>query len=149
MTIPTGQEAAVAREAIRDLVSRYNSNGDTGRFEHVRGLFCADAVLRVGRDAVHTGIDEIMSVFTGAAAAGQRQSGPSHVRHFTSTHQIDLVDADTATGRLYFAVLTDVGLDHWGVYMDGYRRVDGSWLFAARRVTVDGYAANSLFPRID
>lgn len=148
MSTPTGINAVVARDGIRDLVSRYNANGDTGRFDQVRELFCADAVMRIGRDRVHTGIDEIMSVFTGASDGTARSSGPSYVRHFTATHQIDLLDADNAKGRLYFAVLTDVGLDHWGVYMDAYRIEGGRWKFASRRVTVDGYAPNSLFPRI-
>ena len=148
MTVPTGVEALVARDGIRDLVSRYNANGDTGRFEQVRELFCADAVMQIGRDSVYTGIDEIMSVFTGASDGTARSSGPSYVRHFTATHQIDLIDATNARGRLYFAVLTDVGLDHWGVYMDTYRVEEGRWKFASRRVTVDGYAPNSLFPRI-
>jgi hypothetical protein len=29
----------VARESIRDLVARYNANGDTGRFAQVLDLF--------------------------------------------------------------------------------------------------------------
>lgn len=137
-----------AREQIRDLVSRYNANGDTGRFAKVRELFCPDAVMRIGPDRVYTGVDEIMTVFTGASDNTSSVGGPSYVRHFTATHQIDLVDADNAAGRLYFAVLTDVGLDHWGVYMDTYRRHEGRWLFASRKVTVDGRSPNSLFPRV-
>ena len=142
-------DEVIARERFRDLVSRYKANGDTDRFELVRELFCDDAVMRIGRTTTHTGIDAIMSVFTGASDGNAQPGGPSHVRHFTATHQIDLVDATNAKGRLYFAVLTDVGLDHWGVYMDTYRVDDGRWKFASRRVTIDGYAPNSLFPRVD
>jgi hypothetical protein len=43
-------------------------------------------------------------------------------------------------------VLTSVGLDHWGRYMDDYRVVDAQWRFARRRVTVDGRSPASLFP---
>ena len=32
----------IARESIRDLVARYNANGDTGRFAQVRELFSPD-----------------------------------------------------------------------------------------------------------
>ena len=41
--------------------------------------------------------------------------------------------------------ITDVGLDHWGRYVDEYRTVDGQWKFARRRVTVDGKNPSSLF----
>ena len=36
-----------ARESIRDLVARYNANGDTGRFPQVLELFAPDAVMEV------------------------------------------------------------------------------------------------------
>ena len=44
----------------------------------------------------------------------------------------------------YFAVHTDVGLDHWGGYRDVLKPVDGRWLFVHRRIGVDGFSANSL-----
>ncbi|MFM8563959.1 MAG: nuclear transport factor 2 family protein [Acidimicrobiia bacterium] len=130
-----------ARESIRDLATRYNANGDTGRFAQVRDLFVEDAVMTI-QGVPHRGIDAIMAVFTSTTTPGL-----THVRHFVATHQIDLVDEDHATGRAYFAVLTDIGLDHWGRYVDEYRRVDGRWLFATRAVTLDGQVADSLFPR--
>ena len=37
----------IAREAARDLVARYNANGDAGRLDEVLALFRADAVLEV------------------------------------------------------------------------------------------------------
>ena len=35
--------------------------------------------------------------------------------------------------------MTDRGLDHWGRYQDAYRPVGDAWLFASRRVRIDGY----------
>jgi hypothetical protein len=70
---------------------------------------------------------------------------PGYLRHFTATHQIDLVDDDHATGRCYFAVIMDGGLDHWGRYLDRYRRVGEQWRFEHRRVLVDGYSPSSWF----
>lgn len=137
------EDLTVAREAIRDLVARYNANGDTGRFAQVRQLFAADAWMDIGDGNVRHGIDEIMTIFTGTSDAVTAD----FVRHFTSTHQIDVVSPDRATGRLYYAVLTQVGLDHWGRYVDEYVRHDDRWLFASRRVSVDGWSASSVFPR--
>ncbi|MBM3828414.1 MAG: nuclear transport factor 2 family protein [Actinobacteria bacterium] len=132
-----------AREAIRDLATRYNANGDTGRFAVVRELFLTDAVMTI-QGVTHTGIEAIMAVFSGTS---ESTPGLTHVRHFVATHQIDLIDESNATGRAYFVVLTDIGLDHWGRYVDEYRRVDGRWRFASRSVNLDGQVAASLFPR--
>ena len=140
-------ERSIAREEIRDLVARYNANGDTGRFAQVRALFTADAVMRIEPDDEYVGIEAIMTIFTGTSS-NTASSGLTHVRHFTSTHQIDFDDDDHASGRLYFAVLTDVGLDHWGRYVDRYVRTAERWRFARRSVSVDGWSESSLFPRL-
>jgi ketosteroid isomerase-like protein len=140
-------DRSVAREQIRDLVARYNANGDTGRFPQVRALFLEDAVMRIEPDQEYVGIESIMSIFTGTSS-NTASSALTHVRHFTSTHQIDFDDDSHAAGRLYFAVLTDVGLDHWGRYVDHYVRTDDGWRFARRSVTVDGWSERSLFPRL-
>jgi ketosteroid isomerase-like protein len=146
-----------ARESIRDLTTRYNSNGDAGRFANVRQLFLDDAVMDLEGE-VKTGLDEIMTIFTGTQsklhdipAAGIpgapiEKAALPYVRHFTATHQIDLVDENNATGRLYFFVVTPIGPDHWGRYTDTYRtNAEGQWKFARRHVKVDGRSANSLF----
>ena len=59
------------------------------------------------------------------------------VRHNLTTSLIDIIDAENATGRHYFLVITDVGPDHMGVYVDQYRKVGGEWRFAHRRVQID------------
>jgi SnoaL-like protein len=135
-----------AREAIRDLVARYNANGDSGRFAQVIELFAPDAVMELNDGRLYDGRDEIMTIFTGTRDRVAAGGTPTHLRHMTATHQIDLVDPATARGRSYYQVLTTVGLDHWGRYIDEYRTVDGVWRFARRRVTVDGRSPDSLFP---
>lgn len=134
-----------ARESIRDLTTRYNSNGDTGRFAEVRALFHDDAEMHLdGRPYV--GIEEVMTIFTGTQGTLHASDRPPLIRHFTATHQIDLVDENNARGRLYFLTLTGIGPDHWGTYMDHYRKGDdGRWRFARRSVKIEGQAANSLF----
>lgn len=137
----------VARESIRDLVARYNANGDSGRFAQVIELFAPDARMVI-EDDVRTGHEEILTIFTGARdsyAETAAEAPPRYVRHLTGTHQIDLVDQDSAMGRCYFQVVTPIGLDHWGRYLDEYRTVDGTWKFARRRVLVDGYSPASLY----
>ena len=60
--------------------------------------------------------------------------------------QLGHVDDNDARGRLYSLTLTGIGPDHWGTYMDHYRKGDdGRWRFARRSVKIEGQAANSLF----
>jgi ketosteroid isomerase-like protein len=136
-----------ARECIRDLVARYNASGDSGRFDELLELFADDAILEVP-GATHRGHAEIRSMLEGAAS--KTGDSVAFVRHFTATHQID-VDAGSqseARGRCYYAVLTDRGLDHWGRYVDEYRRgPDEKWRFSKRVTTLDaavpgGWAAS-------
>lgn len=127
-----------AREAIRDLVARYNANGDTGRFEQVLELFAPTAVMELDGGRTFDGKAEIETIFTGATAGFDDWDGPVYLRHFTATLQIDVIDEARAKGRCYFAVVTSIGLDHWGRYIDEYGVVDGAWRFTRRRVTTDG-----------
>lgn len=135
----------LAREAIRDLVARYNAYGDSGLLDPMMALFADDAVLEVGAVA-YEGPEAIRGLFSGTVDRSAGASGgPTYVRHSVTTHQIDLLDQGHATGRAYFTVLTRVGLDHWGRYLDEYRLVDDAWRFARRRVLTDDFAAESLF----
>lgn len=128
-----------ARESIRDLVARYNTNGDAGRFDPMLELFTEDASMELP-DGVHRGLPAIRAIFEGASSSTGDAPGTraKFIRHFTATHQIDLASQSEARGSCYFVVYTDRGADHWGRYIDDYRCVDGRWLFAGRKVTVDG-----------
>ena len=134
----------VARESIRDLVARYNANGDSGRFDPMLEVFAEEATLELP-DRVCRGRAEIRSFLEGVSSGTGRGKGARarFIRHFTATHQIDVLNEDQAKGRAYFQVLTDRGLDHWGRYVDEYRRVDGRWLILQRKVTVDGAVPDS------
>jgi hypothetical protein len=137
----------IARESIRDLVARYNANGDTGRFAAVLELFAPDAVMELHDGELYEGVERIETIFTGTQrtvkgldAGGQR----IYMRHHTSTLQIDIVDSTHARGRCYYQVLMHHGLDHWGRYVDEYELRDGRWVFARRRVTLDGYVPGGM-----
>jgi uncharacterized protein (TIGR02246 family) len=126
-----------AREAIRDLVARYNALGDAGRLAELAELFCEDAELEVeGRP--HQGRAAIRALFEAAAAEARAGGGGRRLRHFTATHAIDVLAEGRARGRSYYLVLTEAGLDHWGRYTDAYRIDGGRWRFERRAVSVDG-----------
>jgi hypothetical protein len=136
----------VARESIRDLVARYNANGDSGRFEQMLALFADDAVMELvaadGGVRRFEGVEDIATIFirtkSGWDNAATGSHAPHHIRHFVATHQIDLVDNTHATGRSYYAVIMGHGLDHWGRYLDEYVERNGRWRIARRRAVSDG-----------
>ncbi|MCH2172825.1 nuclear transport factor 2 family protein [Myxococcota bacterium] len=134
----------VARESIRDLIGRYNANGDSGRFDPMLELFAEDATMELPT-GIHQGRAAIRAMFEGVATS--TGAGPSaraqFIRHFTATHQIDVLSRTEARSRCYYAVLTDRGLDHWGRYIDEFRNIDGRWLFWHRKVTTDSTVPDS------
>ena len=135
----------LARASISDLVVRYNSYGDSGLFDRMLGIFAADAVLEIG-DERYQGLPALRQAFGRVPAQTSKAGGrPQYLRHCTATHQIDRLDETTATGRCYFFVLTTVGLDHWGRYLDEYGVIDDEWRFTRRRVLTDDLDPHSIF----
>jgi hypothetical protein len=137
----------VARESIRDLVARYNANGDSGRFEEMLKVFAEDASMELvavdGTVRRYEGIEQVATIFT-ETKAGWDATLPTastarhHIRHFTATLQIDLIDESHARGRCYFLVVMAHGVDHWGRYVDEYGIRDGRWVITLRRALSDG-----------
>jgi hypothetical protein len=137
-----------ARDAARDLIARYNANGDSGRYDQVVELFAPDAVMQIGDGKEYVGLAEIRTIFTSTGSSIAFGSHPIYLRHMTATHQIDVIDENLAKGRCYYLVLTAIGLDHWGRYVDEYRPVEGVWKFSRRTVTIDGRSEASLFGNV-
>lgn len=127
----------IAREAVRDLVARYNANGDAGRIDEVVALFAPDAVMDV-TGTCYTGQAEIRGMFDRTIRA---INATTPIQHHTSTLQIDVLDERHVRARSYFQVLMAGRLDHWGRYVDEFGFVDDRWVFTHRQVTVTGHAA--------
>ena len=128
----------IARERIRDVVSRYATNVDSGRFDEVVSLFAPDATF-VLRDRRYQGRDEIRSIFTTAGdSLESHQRGAPVIRHHVTSHQIDVLSPTEARSRCYFVVFVAGGLDHWGRYLDEFGLVEGNWRITSRRDLIDG-----------
>jgi ketosteroid isomerase-like protein len=126
-----------AREEIRELVARYATNCDSGRFDEVAALFAPDAILEPD-GVVYQGHEAIRGMFTRAFNSIAVWPEPVKLRHMTTSLTIDVADQGGATSRCYYAVLMSHGLDHWGHYDDEYAVVDERWLFSHRREFIDG-----------
>jgi hypothetical protein len=134
-------EEARAREEIRHTMAIYNNAGDRGQLEELSRTFTADGVLEfagtrlVGREAIAEGLGATVDRNrSGTAREGATQP---LVRHHLTTSRIELVTDDEAVGWTYFTVVTAIGLDHCGVYVDRFTRTDDGWLLSSRRVKVD------------
>ena len=144
----------LAREAIRALMAKCTQAGDSLRAEEYADCFTEDGVLQTGSAEGSFGLHftsraQILAWQTEIRAPGKGfgQSGAMPLtfsRHNLSTCKIEITGPDSAQARTYWHVTTNSGPDHSGVYRDRFRRVDGEWLIAERRVNTEWAAENSL-----
>lgn len=117
------------RVGAAHLLASYQYFADSGRLGPLVELFLPDAVFRINDDT-NVGRDAIEAYF--------RSAGESF-----RTVDIDPHAEGGAATYAYFQYIGIRGLDHWGTYRDEVVEVNGTWRFARRRVTVEGFAANS------
>jgi hypothetical protein len=128
------------REAIRHLMAVYNGNGDRGRVEALGAVFAADGVIEFSGESTRGRA----AIVARLSKAGTRNPALTVSRHHITTSLIEL-DGETANARTYFQVLTDIGLDHHGHYIDRLVKQGGAWFIAHRNVRIDYQAPNSLY----
>jgi hypothetical protein len=153
MAQPMTAEDMLARESIRQVMARYTTAGDRLRDEEFVAVFTEDAIIEAeglneadkfryeGREAIREWIARWRDRPEGAPPTHQA----SFVRHHLSTCDIETLAPDSAKARTYWVAWTDVGPDHAGYYLDDFRRVDGHWLIAWRRIREDWRSPDSLF----
>ncbi|MBV1916943.1 MAG: nuclear transport factor 2 family protein [Sphingomonadaceae bacterium] len=151
----------LAREAIRDTLAKYNVSGDAMKTEDYAACFTRDGIIESmdreggagihyeGRDAILAWQNAWKNTPKGAETTTSVQRRAKFVRHNLTTCKIDLTGPDTAKARTYWVVLTDVGPDHSGVYLDEFRKEDGQWLIAHRVVRTDWFSPDSKFGNRD
>jgi hypothetical protein len=129
------------RNAIRNLMARYSLASDCGRFEALAEIFAEDGTLCFSGQAT-TGRSQIVARLN---QRGPRNAALTFTRHHLTTSLIE-VEGESATAKTYFQVLTNIGLDHCGLYLDEFVKQDGNWHFARREARVDWQAPQSLYP---
>jgi hypothetical protein len=135
-------EQAVAREHIRDTMARYSMAVDSADLANFLPVFTDDIVFE-SPIFVLKGIEEVRKFYTTRFAPASR-TGLKFRRHNLTTCQIDLTSATTANAKTYYYVMTEVGPDHCGYYVDRFREVNGRWLIAYREVWTDWSAPNGV-----
>ena len=145
-------EELLAREEIRQTMVNYNMAGDRLKTEEFLAVFTEDAILETegvpeqdlfrcaGREAIRAWIARWRKPPAGGAVHQAR-----FIRHHLSTCLIELTSATTAKTRTYWTAYTDIGADHCGYYVDDFRKENGRWLIAHRRIRLDWRSEKSLY----
>ena len=122
MSIEERLDRIEAHQQISQLVNRYAFALDARDFDALGQLYIED-LEGGGREQVKLDIARILKAFY-------------RTMHQIVGHEINLVDADHATGKVYTRAEHEQG-DEWIdmaiLYFDDYVRVDGRWYFAKRR----------------
>jgi SnoaL-like domain len=135
----------LAREAIRYTVGRYVSAVDRGAYEELADVFTPDGAMTFGGHASLTGHAQIISTMLQGSQRRGAFEGGNFQRHLLGHSIINAVDADSARGVHYILVMSEVGHDHSGVYIDDYVKSGERWLIAHRRGHMEWVNPNSRF----
>jgi hypothetical protein len=125
---------------IKHTMARYHSVGDRGDNNARAECFLSDGILKTPLWTAN-GRSEIAALLDRRTPIDGRK--PRFVRHHLTTSHVELVEPAHAQARSYFAVYTDRGLDHVGVYNDQFRKHGADSLIAVREVLIDWKADNS------
>jgi SnoaL-like domain len=140
MSKETGMEA-IDYEEIRQLLGHYNLAIDLGDPDAWAACFTPDGVFecRGVPDGSPFGGRHAGAVALRAYAATHFGIAKGNARHWNANLVID-GDGTAATMTCYMLALSVGGAGlagSTGIYRDELRKVDGSWLFTSRLITLD------------
>lgn len=132
-------EELAAREAIRVALATYTNAGDRGALDELANAFTPDGSIELfgrtfeGRGAIADALGRVVD----PTATGPDRLPLGFMRHHLTSSKIELSGGAEARGWTYFLVLTPIGLDHCGVYVDRFVPDGERWAIAHRRIKVD------------
>jgi hypothetical protein len=93
------------------------------------------------------GVPEIIDgLRSGAVTRGAFESG-NFQRHHITTSMIEVTGENMATAKHYIIVVTELGLDHTGIYIDEFVPYGARWLIKKRQATMEWARSDSRFAR--
>jgi uncharacterized protein (TIGR02246 family) len=138
-------EEMLRREAIRYTISRYISAIDRGKYEELADVFTPDGTMTFGGHPSLVGHDQIISSMRqGAERRGAFQPG-NFQRHVLGHSIINVIDGRTARSVHYILVMSEVGVDHSGAYVDDFVKSGDRWLIAHRKANLEWVTPASRF----
>jgi SnoaL-like domain len=138
-------EEMLAREAIRYTVSRYNSAIDRSAYAELADVFMPDGSMAFGGHARFQGRDAIIAALTAGAEKRGAFDPKNFQRHLLGNSIINVIDDKTARSVHYIMVVTEIGLDHSGLYVDDFVKAGDRWLIAHRQGNLEWVRPDSRF----
>jgi hypothetical protein len=133
------------RESVRQTLADYTAATDSFDLAALASCVTPDGTLEfTGGNALLVGPEQIEAGLRSQLSQPTAGKRASYVRHHVSSIRFLRADTHQAETSSYFVVFTDIGADHWGRYRDVLNPVGARWLFASRKIRVDGFAATSL-----
>ncbi|TAL03190.1 MAG: DUF4440 domain-containing protein [Rhodospirillaceae bacterium] len=135
----------LAREAIRATMARYAIAADAADYELLAQCFTVDGVLCVVGGLVLMGRDAIVDALSSRAnARGHGAQIGIFQRHVLGTCHITF-QGNAAQAVTYYHVVTEIGPDHAGRYVDHFIVSEEEWLIVRRDASVDWFDPKSRF----
>jgi len=135
----------LAREAVRYTIGRYNSAIDRSAYAELAEVFMPDGTMAFGGHARFEGRDKIIAALTAGAEKRGAFDPKNFQRHVLGNSIINVVDDRTARSVHYIMVVTELGFDHSGVYVDDFVRSGDRWLIAHRAANLEWVRPDSRF----
>ena len=133
------------REEIRYTISRYLTAVDRSAYNELVDVFTPDALVVFGGLPPLEGCQAIISAMTlGAERRGALL--PNNFSRHTLGHSIVNVLSDTTARSVhYIMMISEIGLDHSGVYIDDFVKSGDRWLIAQRSANLEWVHPNSRY----
>jgi hypothetical protein len=139
------KEAAIHMSVFQTM-GIYHTAVDDGDFALLETVFAVDASQQPTGSPPLIGPKAICAALSKRRQERMPTDGtPVFQRHNLTTRRIDVIDSHTATAVSYFLVLTEIGLDHSGRYLDIFKRYGDRWLIQQRRNQLDWMNERSRF----
>ena len=136
----------LAREEIRATLTLYNKGGDAADYGLLASAFHEDGALVMGDGSIRlSGRAEISGELLRRARLRGHGTAGVFQRHNLTTNRIDVLSANEAAVRTTYLVVTELGPDHAGEYIDRFEKRADRWLIAERRATLDWMRSDSRF----
>ena len=130
-------EEMLDREGIRKTIAQYTDAGDNGRYEDLIPCYAEDGIFEIatGKWQGRGEIEHALRTMRASRDAGSH--GRLLQRHHLGTCWISIDAEARARAITYYIVISQVGMDHAGRYIDRLVKRDDRWQFAHRTVTVE------------
>jgi hypothetical protein len=135
----------LTREAIRYTIGRYNSAIDRSAYPELAEVFTPDGTMAFGGHARFEGREKIIAALSAGAEKRGAFDAKNFQRHLLGNSIINVVDDRSARSVHYILVITELGVDHSGVYVDDFVKSGDRWLIEHRQANLEWVRPDSRF----